>query len=145
MSAPDDPFIAGRWAHSPDTAARVKAAAKAHGEAPRDLLAVVRVLAWFADGEDGANIFPGSRTLADMLAIGRNHVRRLVAVLVAEGLLIDTGQRRGRGGTPVFRLPVDPPNWHPPGRGQFPANGHSPELAPPRAVPVPREVARNWR
>lgn len=134
-----DPFAAQRWTCGPEVLERARAAAREHGEEASALLALLRELAFSAD-EDGGKVFPGSRTLSRQLAFGRKRVARLLRALVAGGLMEDTGERRGRGGTPVYRLalpgtragpalggPSSPANW--------PRSGL--EVAPPMGGALP--------
>jgi hypothetical protein len=104
MSSAGDPYVALRWTYDQVTIARVRELARRHGEEALALLAVLRNLAWHSDGGDGGSAFPGLRLIAAENVIGRARASRLRDLLIAEGLVIDTGARRGKGGTPVLVL-----------------------------------------
>ncbi len=107
--ASGDSLDAIRWTYEPATVARARHAAATHGVDAASLLALLRAYAFHADGWDGSSSYPGARLLADELAIGRNRIPKLRDVLTGAGLLIDTGQRRGRGGAIVYRLDLPDP------------------------------------
>jgi hypothetical protein len=127
-----DGHAAMDWSYADATIERVRAAAPRPKDTS-DLLAVLRAYAWHSDGATGANAYPSLRTVADLVAVSRNRVAGLVDVLVAAGLLVDTGERRGRGragGAVVYTLPIGTPCGANSSGGQLAPT--APELAPTR-------------
>jgi hypothetical protein len=104
VSVDPDPLRATRWTYDMSTVERVRRIADRTGEELLALLAVLRAYAWHGDHDTGENVYPGRRLLCDELAIAPKRLQRLRDALIAGNLLIDTGHRRGKGGTPVDRL-----------------------------------------
>lgn len=106
MSAPS--FPAWDWTREPETIERVRRLARdAHIEGVA-MVAVLREFALYADGVTGGNAFPSERTITEAIGAGQNRrrIRRCIELLEGAGLLIDTGVKRGKGGTIVYRLPI---------------------------------------
>ena len=125
---PGDPFAALRWCDSLGVHARLDAIVARERAAERarhrrdggrarstvgkaELAAVLRANV-ACGNSDGTNIWPGTREIERRSGVTYKRVLRCKDLFVADGVLIDTGERRGRGGTPVLRAALSEiPGW----------------------------------